>query len=255
MTSVKRVPWVLAVVASFLIGGQATVASAGAAQTLTVAPDSPLTPGNCFPFGNGDQWLPFLGYVYKDVPAFQLKTGDSLAFDLGAMNEVDIQVEIALAATTTNGSDAPSQPFTTVVTNTQTPANPRGDTTPGNFELTFTAQAPFNFPGGGLIIRFTNPSASYAADATCTPVLGGANVNDSSGYFAERYFSDPDGIPPYDFPSDGAISGFRLRLADVPPSSSSPPTQPTQPVTKKKCKKHKHKRSAESAKCKKKKKR
>ena len=74
-----------------------------------------------------------MGFIYKNVPAFQLKTGDVLAFDLLAVNNADIQLQIELAPTTTNGGDVPSLPFTTVVTNTQTPANPRGDTTLENF--------------------------------------------------------------------------------------------------------------------------
>ena len=143
------------------------------------------------------------------------------------MNDADVQLQIELAATTSNGSDVP-QGFTTVVTNTQTPANPRGDTTTGNFELAFTAQAPFSFPGGGLIIRFSNPSASYTMDTTCTGVTVETDSTDPSGFFVKRFFSDADGLPPYDHQSTGSLGGFRLTLADVPPapspSYSSPPS-------------------------------
>jgi hypothetical protein len=246
----------VALAAGLLGAGQATIASAGAEQTVTIAPASPGPPDNSFPFGVGssNQWPPFAGFIYKNVPAFQLKTGDSIGFDLGAMNDADVQLQIDLAATTVNGGDAPSQPFTTVVANTQTPANPRGDTTVGNFELRFNAIGPFSFPGGGLIIRFSNPSPSFSTDTTGTLVLVPATASDSSGNFVKRFFADADGLPPYDNSGTDDIGGFQLTLADVP---SSPPTQPTQPVTKKKCKKKKHKRSAESAKkkkCKKKKK-
>ena len=138
-----------------------------------------------------------------------------------------------------------------MVTNTQTPANPRGDTTIGNFELTFTAQAPFSFPGGGLIIRFSNPSPSYAIDPCDEADLVSTNSSDPSGNFVERFWTDSDGVPPYDNSEATNIGGFRLTLADVPPS---PPSQPV--VNKKKCKKHKH-HSALTAKkhCTKKKKR
>jgi hypothetical protein len=184
-----------------------------------------------------------MGFVYKNVPAFQLKTGDSLAFDLGAMGSFDVQLEIALAATTANGGEVPSQAFTTVVTNTQTPANPRGDTTVGNFELSFVAQAPFSFPGGGLIIRFANPSPSYALDNNCDSVLVRTNSSDPSNNFVERFYHDADGAAPWDTVSTFSIGGFRVTLADVPP------------VTKKKCKKHKkHAASIAKKHCKKKKK-
>jgi hypothetical protein len=213
-------------------------------------------PDNSFPFGVAapNQWPPFMGFVYKNVPAFQLKTGDVLAFDLIVMNDADIQLQIGLAPTTTNGGDAPTLPFTTVVTNTQTPANPRGDTTLENYELKFTAQAPFSFSGGGLIIRLSNPSASYATDMTQTAVLGGAVSTDASGFFVKRFYADSDGVPPYPNFDTNSLAGFRLTLADVPPS---PPVSPVTTVKKKECRKHKKKHSASSAKkkhCKKKKK-
>jgi hypothetical protein len=232
--------------------GQATIAAAGASQTVTVAPTNPGPLDNCFPFGVGasNEWPPFFGFVYKDIPAFQLKTGDSLAFDTGAVNDTDVRVDIELAATTANGGDAPGLPFTKVVTNSQTPANPRGDTTVGNFELGFTAQAPFSFPGGGLIIRLSNPAGTaFMADMTCDADLVAATSADPSGKFVKRFFADTDGVPPYPNQSTDSIGGFQLTLADVPPTPLS------QPVAKKKCKKHKHKHHAASAKkhCKKKK--
>ena len=71
----------MAVAAGLLGAGQATIATAGASQTVTVAPANPQAPENCFPFGVGAtlsvDGAPFAGWVYKNVPAFQLKTGDS----------------------------------------------------------------------------------------------------------------------------------------------------------------------------------
>jgi hypothetical protein len=87
-----------------------------------------------------------MGFVYKNVPAFNLANGDVLAFDLGAVNGGDFQAAFAMAATTTNGGDHPSTAFTAVVSNTQVPANPRGETTIGNFELQFKVEAPSSFP-------------------------------------------------------------------------------------------------------------
>ena len=223
------------------------VASANGATTVNVTPDMPATVGdNCYPFGLGGIedtaiWKPYMGFVYKDVPAFQLKTGDKLAFDLVAMNDVDVQLEIEFAPTTGNGGDTPSLPFTTVVANTQTPTNPRGDTTLENYELGFTAEAPFNFSGGGLIIRFSNPSVAYAMDNFCDGVLGGADSTDPSGFFVERYFGDADGVTPYDQFGVGSLAGFRLTLADVPPRPG-PTGQPA--AKKKKCKKKKKKARA-----------
>jgi hypothetical protein len=179
--------------------------------TLTIAPASPSVE-NCYPFGLGDptQWPPFMGFVYKNIPAFNLQIGDTLAFDLGAQNDSNIQLQIEMAATTVNGGDIPSGAFTTVVTNTQTPLNPQGDTTVGNFELRFTSQANFTFSGGGLIIRFSNPSAAYQSDTSCTQVLVKAFSTDSSGFFVKRFYQDTDGLPPYDAEDTDDIGGFQV---------------------------------------------
>ena len=58
-------------------------AGAAFAQTssLTVAPAAPQSANNCFPFGSGnnaiDDWRPYMGFVYKNVPAFALHQGAS----------------------------------------------------------------------------------------------------------------------------------------------------------------------------------
>jgi hypothetical protein len=239
----------VAVIAGLFAAGQATIARAGAA-TITTTPATLGTPGNCFPFGigggGGQPWEPNAGFVYKNIPAFQLNLGDTIGFDLGAVNDVDVQLDVAFAAATSNGGDVPAGSFTTVATNAQTPANPRGDTTAGDYELRWAAQAPFNFPGGGLITRFSNPSASYALDATCNLVAyDGVTSFDTSGFFVERFIADPDGTAPWDQTDNGPIVPIQLTLADVPPASPGPPVKTGK---RKKCKKKKHKRSASASK-------
>jgi hypothetical protein len=193
-------------------------ASAGAAgpKTITISAVSPTT-GNCIPFGDGGfnsgaVWEPNAAFIYKNIPPFQLKANDFLAFDTSGVNDVDVQMDVALAPTTANGNDVNAQPFTTVVTNSQTPANPRGDTTTGNYDLQFKAQAPFNFAGGGLIIRFSNASPTYAADTTCTSDLIAGNSTDTSGFFVERAFADANGASPWDTTDGFDIGVFRLTL-------------------------------------------
>jgi hypothetical protein len=235
----------------------AATGSAHASTTVNVNPANP-TGNNQFPFGRADIW-PKMGFVYKDVPAFDLKTGDTIAFDLGAQNDVNIQLQIEMAATTANGGDVPGT-YTTVVPSTQVPLNPKGNAVMGDYELRFTAQAPFHFAGGGMIIRFSNPGGAFALDTTPTAVMFNlADSTDASGFFVERFYHDVDGLPPYDSIDPGVVAGFRLTLADVPvpPTSTTPTpasTTTTTTTTKKKCKKKKHKRAAASAKkkCKKK---
>ena len=227
---------------------QAGLSSAQAAQTITIAPDTPTAENN-FPFGTGQTWIPYMGFVYKDVPAFQLKANDSLAFDLSHMNEADDRLDIALAPTTTNGGDIPAAAFTKIVSKAQLPANPRGDTVDGNYELEYTAQTAFNFPGGGLIIRFSNPGTDLAADDGSTegPLENGGSDTDTSGFFVERFWRDMDGLYPWTGDMDfDSIAAFRLQILDLPPEVPATPP-PALPATakKKKCKK-KHKKHAAS---------
>jgi hypothetical protein len=222
----------MALIAS-AVAVSALAAGSAQAATVTVFPNSPGVATTSVPFGRGDIWPPFAAFIYQNVPGFQLNAGDILAFDLGAVNNVDIQLDIALARTVSNGTIVEGEPFQQVVTNDQTPLNPRGDTTVGNFELRFTAQAPFSFPGGGLIIRFSDPSPSYAADATSTPVLNGASSSDTSAFFVRRSFGDADGVFPWT-PSDTFnIGAFQVVTADptppVPPANPLPPPAGTPP--------------------------
>jgi hypothetical protein len=233
-----------------------TAPSAGAATTLTVAPTAP-SGSNAFPFGIGVGWST-MGFVYKNLPPFELKSGDTIAFDLGAVNpQADIQLQIAMARTTVNGGDVPAQAYVTLVPNTQTPLNAKGNTINGDFELQFTSQSAFSFPGGGLIIRFSVPSAGYAADTISTNTLfNEADVGDPSGFFFERFFNDLDGLPPYSSFDGTSIAAFRLIIRDPP---ATPAPQPGK-SKKRKCnkKKKKAKKRAAAAKkrgCKKKKKR
>jgi hypothetical protein len=226
---------------------QVTIGAAPAAQTITVAPDTPNA-NNTFPFGTGQTWLAYMGFVYKNVPAFQLKPDDLIAFDLSTANEVDDQLDIALAATTTNGGDVPAGAFTRIVPNTQLAASPRGDNVTGNYELAYRATAPFTFPGGGLIIRFSNPGPDLAAQMSGSGAFtNGGNSADTSGYFVERFVRDPDGVYPWTgntYTYD--IAAFRLKIADPPPAP------PPSPSTKKKCKHKRHSVTAAKKKCKKK---
>jgi len=198
--------------------------AAAARADQTIAPNEPGVANNCYPFGAGripgNDWGPYTAFFYRDVYAFELRPGDLISFDLAEVNDADIELDIAMARTATNGGVIEESGFTTVVTNTQTPSTPRGDAVVGNFELTFAAEAPFDFQGGGLIIRFSNPSPGFDADATCTPVLVSALASDSSGHFVQRVFREEDGVSPWvsgGSSTAGFIGGFRITYVGEPP--------------------------------------
>jgi hypothetical protein len=189
-------------------------------SNVTIAPASPAV-GNCFPFGIGPLgnppptgstigWGPYGGFIYQNVPAFDLLAGGVLSFDLAQLNDVNIGLDIYMAPTIVNGGTAEAGVFTKVVSNSQVPANPRGDNIIGNFELRFIADNAFYFPGGGLIIRFSNPSAAYNADISCTQVLVNGDPSDTSGYFVERFLRDGNGMSTWDEVFPDTIGAFRI---------------------------------------------
>jgi hypothetical protein len=189
--------------------------SAANANTITIGAASPAV-SNCFPFGGflaDGGWGPNFAFVYQNIPAFGLRAGDTVAFDLGFPNDSDVRVDVAMAHTTGNGNDVNDGPFTTIASNSQTPSNPRGDDVVGNYELRWTASSSFDFPGGGLLIRFSNPAGPFATDATCDASNVEAGLaGDSSGFFVGRRYLDSDGQAPWENGDEGDIAQFRLIL-------------------------------------------
>jgi hypothetical protein len=226
--------------ASMMAIGAAATAPAQAATTVTAAPAAPGSgAANAFPFGRGDNFNQ-MGFIYKNIPPFSLKANDTIAFDLEAANDVPQQMDISLVATTVSGGDLPAGPFTKIVPNTVSPTG-TGNTVKGDFDLAYKVVTPFNFTGGGLIVKFSNPSAAFEADNVSqfvTQTLATTSL-DPSGLFAHRFFQDPDGGAPWTGIEQDRILGFRVNIGDVP---------------KKKCKKKKGKGKAAEPAAKKKKK-
>lgn len=78
-----------------------------------------------------------------------------------------------------------------MVTQNQAPQNPQGDTVTGNFELRYTAEAPFVFPGGGLLVGFeTSPPAPIAQ--CCTAPFPQTSCSDPDGRFHSRFYLLPN---------------------------------------------------------------
>lgn len=205
--------WLLAALSAF---GFLTVSQTATADILTVTPSNPGV-GNCFPFGDGNGWTPYMGFIYQDIPAFTIVPGDEIAFDTALLRGgPPVQLAIHMVATTTNGGTETAGPLTQLVSNTQTPQNPNGDDIIDNFEMVFTSEGSFTFPGGGLVITFSDPSAAYQAESNCEQVLVRATQADPSGLFVQRFFRDDNGLSPFTESSTQSIGGFQLRTdADV----------------------------------------
>lgn len=170
--------------------------------SIQIIPTSSTSVANCVPFGNNISYE-FTGFIYRDVPPFVLVPGNQIAFDTGRQNDVDIRRNIYFSAANKNPDLVPYRSnvtsqgimatgWTQVVSDNQIPLNPRGNTVKGDYELVYTAEAGFNFPGGGLIVGFGGSPPGAYADRNCEQVLVYTNGGDASGNFYARFFRKPD---------------------------------------------------------------
>ncbi|HWU90738.1 MAG TPA: OmpA family protein, partial [Kofleriaceae bacterium] len=140
-------------------------------------------PFTCSDGLDNEIWLPFMGFVYRNVEPFEVVPGDTIAFDIQmrASDPPDLgflpQLDIALAYAPDpqnpfRPEDLPAGSDFTIVAHAAIAASP-GDRIVGNYELAFTVDARFKFPGGGLIIRVSNPMGPLATrtDLDCLPVI------------------------------------------------------------------------------------
>jgi MYXO-CTERM domain-containing protein len=202
-------------------------ASAQAFETL-IQGNTTSGPNNCIPFGGGSSYAPFYsGFVYQNIPAFELGVGDTIAFDLGAQNDVNIQVDVSFATAESNGSWEPNAAGFTDIVTYATPADPNGNGTLLDYELQFTATSAFSFPGGGLIVRI-KPRNAYASDSSCTGVLVHSSASDSSNMFVGRFYSDADGQYPWSGSGSTTIGVLKITWTG---NSNTPPTANSDTVT------------------------
>ena len=207
-----------------------SIASAGVGVVLKIRPESPVDVGNCIPFGNNTDYG-FTGFIYRDIEAFTLPAQHTFAFDLGALNDVATRRNIYFSAANKNpdpaiveGGNVVSQgvaavKWVQVVADVQTPKNPLGDTTVGNYELRYRAKAEFDFPGGGLIVGFGSAPPGQYQDFGCEQVLVETGSLDSSGNFYARFcFKDDQTYDILDEAGDcagtaSAIGGISMDIA------------------------------------------
>jgi|SRR5262245_1083200 len=176
---------------------------AGVNATISIIPTGPTELGNCIPLGNNTDFG-FTGIIYRNVPPFTIMPGSGISFDVGNPNDVDIRRNIYFAQANANpgppvvfGINIVSQgiralAWTQVVSDAQTPADPRGNAFAGDYELRFTAEAPFVFPGGGLIVGFSGSPPAGFPDNTCDGSLVLTTATDPSGFFYGRFFFRPE---------------------------------------------------------------
>jgi hypothetical protein len=65
-------------------------------------------------------------------------------------------------------------------------------TVANDYELTYTVERSFKFPGGGLIVGFGGSPPGAYTDGGCEQVLVKVSSQDPSGLFHARFFFRPD---------------------------------------------------------------
>ena len=87
---------------------------------------------------------PLRANLYVTAPTLYVTAQVRMAFDLGRLNDQDIVLNIALASTAVNGGAAQAAAGFTQVCTGCTPAAPRGNAVPGDYELEFTLNGKLN---------------------------------------------------------------------------------------------------------------
>jgi len=153
-------------------------------------PTSATTVANCIPFGNGSgTYGNYKGFTYQNIDEFFILPGNTVCFDLGGINDVDISINLDVCKTDFNGSDSCDVDGYLSILTSQMAAVPRGNGTCGDFELCFTADSAYHFWGQGIKWR-VSPTGTFTTDGSCTPTVCGTTNTDVSGKFVRRFFND-----------------------------------------------------------------
>lgn len=174
---------------------------------VEIAPTQIFPGFNVIPFGINTTFG-FTGFIYRNVPAFSLEIGDVIAFDLRQANDVAVRRTIFFAAANKNPEACEYDAFTDQITNpqgiaaasgwtqvvseAQIPQNPLGDDVLGNFELRYTAEAPFTFAGGGLLVGFRGSPPATFVDSNSLGSATVATCTDPGGQLYARFYLQPD---------------------------------------------------------------
>lgn len=145
-------------------------------------PSTAPIPFTCTTGPEDNLWKPAMGFVYRNVEPFDLVPGDTIAFDIqmrpGDPPDIGFRPEVDLALAHASDplvpfrpDDLPGSDFTIV--GHDVTASGAGNRIVGDYDLVFTVDAPFHFPGGGLIIRVTNPRGVLATKSSddCLSVI------------------------------------------------------------------------------------
>jgi uncharacterized protein (TIGR03382 family) len=166
-------------------------------------------------------WLPYMGFVYRNVEPFELFPGDRIAFDIQmrAADPDDLgfapQLDLALAHAPDPlkpfvPADIQGSDFITVAHDAI--AASFGNRTVGDYELAFTVDTRFSFPGGGLILRVNDPMGVLATKTRldCLPVIAADALPDGTNRLVGIFKTDDDGEHPWDVEEEANVPYVRI---------------------------------------------
>lgn len=165
----------------------------GRTCTFTGAPliirgnNNTLFAGNCFPFGIST-WVPWVGFIYKNIPPFVIRPGSTLYFDTGLANDYIPCLSIYM-----NAGSSVSELGRTLVAD-QRNASGYGDSVIGNYDLAFQITGSFTFSGGALAISFSNPCGNFGRfdTSSCNGYVVENSNADITSYFDHREYRGPN---------------------------------------------------------------
>jgi hypothetical protein len=168
--------------------------------------------GNCIPFSRSSDGM--YAFMYDLSTSFVLEPGDTFAVDFHTQTADSIVRRIYLATTSGTAPSNWNPTGTTMIFDFKAPHSPsgasnhRGDNSQGNFDVQWTVQTGFSYPGGSKgLIMYVEPQTT--TDSSCT---GDARLN---GYSSDNRFWARRGSASLftDFSGQGSTSNvpeFRL---------------------------------------------
>ena len=173
-------------------------ASVQAGSQVRLAPADATAVSNCIPFADNVDFG-FTGFIYRNVPAFELQRGDRISFDLGGVNDRVVRRNIYLSTANKNpeeaelnGSNVVSQgimatEWVQITSEHHAPHPGRGNTVKDDWDLRYKVESDFSFPGGGLIIGFDGFPPAEFEDPGCDAVVVTTVSHDSRNVFYARF--------------------------------------------------------------------
>jgi hypothetical protein len=118
---------------------------------FAVVANAPNTNSYCNGLTQTANWEPFSIFRYKNLPAFSMRIGDTLAFDITDTIPFPTTMSDSNPLYKSVAFATPAEVYSTVVT--QNCIGTPGNSIIGDFDLRLPISAPFTFLGGTLLIR------------------------------------------------------------------------------------------------------